>query len=185
MHELPLVEQATGSFDPSRSILDSSISDTYQSPPRPLPYDDPRCSRMRHDGLTYRRDKSSSNFHEESEPLRGSNNITDMETGTISKCTGSSYEVESKLIRNKSSLKSPSTEVPNEVMCIFPLYEDEDEDVCPTCLEGTAHCLCFFFFAFFNIFAVCYERADANFLVSNVPRVLRWYMRIKYLTLSY
>lgn len=125
VHAGPLAEQGVDSSDSSASTIDDSISDTYHSPPRPLPYDDPRCSRMQHDG---RHDKSSSHFHEESEPLRG------MDISTT-KCSGSNYELMSKLSCSKSSLKSTSAEVPNQETYAFPSYEDDDEDVCPTCLE--------------------------------------------------
>lgn len=132
---VPLTEQGTESFESSTSINDNSISDSYRSPPRPLPYDDPRCSRMHRDGLISRHDKSSSHFHEESEPLRGSNDRTNMELSTTSKCRGSSYEHEARLSCFKSSLKSVSPEVSNGGIYTFPSCVDEDEDVCPTCLE--------------------------------------------------
>ena len=143
MPAVPLVEHGMNS---STSIIDDSISepDTYRSPPRPLPYDDPRCSQVQ-------RDKSSSQFCEESEPLRGSNNAIKLEMSTTTKYSGSSYEVASKLCCTKSSLKSTSAGDQNGVTYTFPsytfpLYEDEDE--CPTCLEGKVDS---FFSLFYSI----------------------------------
>lgn len=130
---IPSVEQRTPSLDSSTATMEDSIPDTHRSPLTPLPYDDPRCSRMQREGLISRHDKSSGHFQEESEPLRTSNSAADMEMSTT-KCCGPIYEFESKLNCSKSSLKSTS-EVPAEVLCTFSSYEDKDEDVCPTCLE--------------------------------------------------
>lgn len=111
-------------MDSSASTIDDSISDTFRPPPMPLPFYDPRCSWMQ-------RDRSPSHSHEESEPLRG------MEMSPTMKCSGSNYELVSKLSCSKSSsLKSTLAEVPNRDTYVFPSYEDDDRDECPTCLEG-------------------------------------------------
>ena len=114
------------------SAEDSSIPESYRAPPRPLPYDDPRCSRLpcQREGLVSRGDKASSHFHEESEPLR---RTTDTEyTGTTHKLNGSDCEGLSKSCTSQSSLKFPSK---GGITYIFSSSEDE----CPTCLEGTLH----------------------------------------------
>ena len=145
---VPLVEQG---MDSSTSNIDNLISgaDTYRPPLRPLPYDDPRCSRMQHEGLISRCDKSLSHFCDESEPLRESNNAINMEMSTTAKRSGSIYEVASKLCCAKSSLKNTSAEDQTGVTYTFPSYEDED--VCPTCLEGKVDS---FFSLFYSILII-------------------------------
>lgn len=110
--------------------LDTSIPDTYRSPPRPLPYDmDPRCSRFQH-GPVSRREKASSHFHEESEPLTRGSHIAGPEAlGPVDKWNGSDYEGGSKECRSEY--------VSTKVICgeTYILSSSEDEDVCPTCLE--------------------------------------------------
>ncbi|ONK55146.1 uncharacterized protein A4U43_UnF7090 [Asparagus officinalis] len=125
---VPLDDQGMDSFHSSTSVMDNSTCDTYRSPPRPLPYDDPRSSQVQLGELLSRREKPSS--HEENEALTGSNNGTDLEMSTT-KFSGSSYEAASKLYRSKSSLKETSPEIPN-AMTYFHSYEDAE---CPTCLE--------------------------------------------------
>lgn len=135
VYAAPSPVQGTAPLASASLVEDSSISNTYRSPPRPLPYDDPRCSGLQHqrDGPGSRCGKASSHFHEESEPLRRSNNNTDIEsTGTTEKWNGSDYGGGSKLCCPESSL-NPSKEVINGVTHIFS--SSEDEDVCPTCLE--------------------------------------------------
>lgn len=134
MHAVPLSQHGVDSLDSSASTIDNPISDADRSPPRPLPYDDLRYSRTQHDG---RHDKSSSHFHEERV----------VEMNTTMKCSRSNYELVSKFSCSSSSLKNTSPEVPNGEMHSFPSYEDDDEDLCPTCLEGEAH---FFFFVFLS-----------------------------------
>lgn len=113
---------------------DSALADMYRSPPRPLPYDaDPRYYRMQRDGLFSRRDKGCSHSHDESEPLR-----SDIDADSDPLCTGgkwneSTCEDDSKECR-KSSVKLSSAKS-TTVMGYF-YSSSEDEDVCPTCLEG-------------------------------------------------
>ncbi|URE39810.1 Zinc finger, C3HC4 type (RING finger) [Musa troglodytarum] len=71
---------------PSLNINDS-IPDTYNAPPRPVPYDDPIFSQLQHDGLISRHDKILSHFHEESEPFIN-NNDNEAELQTEGKCKG-------------------------------------------------------------------------------------------------
>ncbi|XP_010936434.1 E3 ubiquitin-protein ligase At3g02290 isoform X1 [Elaeis guineensis] len=131
---IPSSVQGTAPIASAALVTDDSIPDTYRTPPRPLPYDDPRCSRLQHDGLISRRDKSSSHCHEETEPLRRNSNDADIESRSrLDKWHGSNCEGGSKLCRSESSLKHPLTEDTKGATYFFP--SSEDEDVCPTCLE--------------------------------------------------
>lgn len=115
------------------------MSNTFHSTPRPLPYDtDPRYFRSRRDSLVSRRDKGSSHSHEEAEPLRGDADV-DSESFSVegSKWTNKliiSGE-DSKEEFSKSSrriLQSRTMATGNEGVYLT----SDDEDVCPTCLEG-------------------------------------------------
>ena len=119
---------------PGSGAEDSSISESYHAPPRPLPYDDPRFFRLsrQHEELVSRGDKASSHFHEESEPLRRRTIDTEY-AGTVHKLNGPDCEGRPKSCLPQSSLKFPSKEAISGVTYIFSSSEDE----CPTCLEGT------------------------------------------------
>ncbi|KAJ0042913.1 hypothetical protein Pint_18946 [Pistacia integerrima] len=120
----------------SAASLDNSLSDMYRSPPRPLPYDaDPRYFRLQHDGLVSRREKGSSQFHEESEPLRSDNDADSESLSVGDKWNDSSCEDGSKEYHSKSSLKLSSTKATPGIGYIYS--PSEEEDVCPTCLEGS------------------------------------------------
>lgn len=119
---------------PDSLAEDSSIPDSYRAPPRPLPYDDARFSSLPYqpEGIASRVDKGTSQFHQECEPLHGIN-VENAEARC--KVNGSNYGGEPKTCLPQSSMKFPSKEVPIGVMYVFS--SSEDEDVCPTCLEGT------------------------------------------------
>ncbi|KAK6913397.1 Zinc finger, RING-H2-type, partial [Dillenia turbinata] len=131
MHAIPSSAQVAASLTTTAS-LDNSLSDTYRSPPRPLPYDaDPRCFRLQRDGLVSRREKGSSHLHEESEPLRG--HIESQESLSAGdKWNESAGEEEYKENHSKTSLKLSSAK---KAFGVGYIYSTEDEDVCPTCLE--------------------------------------------------
>ncbi|XP_011627807.1 E3 ubiquitin-protein ligase At3g02290 [Amborella trichopoda] len=116
------------------SSLDNSLSDMYHPPPRPLPYDaDPRYARLQRDGLVSRREKASSHFHEETEPLRRSSSNQGIESlSTGEKWNGADYEGQSKIGRSESSKKQQLMKVAGVA---YVLSSSDDEDVCPTCLE--------------------------------------------------
>lgn len=110
--------------------LDNSLAEMYRSPPRPLPYDaDPRSFRFS------RRDKGSGHSHDESsEPLRTS--AVDEQSELLSSKTKqiefSSEEVSKSNSRLSFNLSNSKT---------APGYahinaSTEEEDCCPTCLEG-------------------------------------------------
>lgn len=126
----PLPGQRT---NPSNASSDQSHNnsgmDTYRSPPRPLAYDDPRCSHGQ-----VRRTKSLTGSHDSSKYLlRSSSNIKIGSHGTMieERCFSSSVK---KVVLDD--------EVANEVQVGDSDSSSEDED-CPICLEGT---LCFRFF---------------------------------------
>ncbi|KAJ0099394.1 hypothetical protein Patl1_21633 [Pistacia atlantica] len=133
VHSVPSSIQGAASMT-SAASLDNSLSDMYRSPPRPLPYDaDPRYFRLQHDGLVSRREKGSSQFHEESEPLRSDNDADSESLSVGDKWNDSSCEDGSKEYHSKSSLKLSSTKATPGIGYIYS--PSEEEDVCPTCLE--------------------------------------------------
>lgn len=118
--------------------LDSSESsfDTYRSPPRPLPYDDPRFSPPLRDWFASRHDPSS-HSPEESEPLRP-NYDEEMETmSSVDKPSKTNYDTKMKRCTSAYGDKLSRKESGNYFTYFSP--STEDEDVCPTCLEGNAH----------------------------------------------
>jgi hypothetical protein len=116
--------------------VDSSESsfDTYRSPPRPLPYDDPRFSLPSRDWFALRRE-ASSHSPEESEPLRADDDEEETETPiTVGKPSKTNYSTKVKRSISAYGEKLPPKEHGNYFTYFPP--SAEDEDVCPTCLEG-------------------------------------------------
>ena len=114
--------------------VDSTESsfDTYRSPPRPLPYDDPRFSPPARDWL---RHESPSHSPEESEPLRANGDDEEMETPSrIDKASKTNYDTKMKICSSAYGDKVPPKGHGNYFSYFSP--SAEDEDVCPTCLEG-------------------------------------------------
>uniref|UniRef100_A0A2P2K8D9 RING-type E3 ubiquitin transferase n=2 Tax=Rhizophora mucronata TaxID=61149 RepID=A0A2P2K8D9_RHIMU len=131
-HSVPSSIQGAASMTSSAS-LDNPLSDMYHSPPRPLPYDaDSGYSHLQRDALVSRREKGSSNSHEETEPLRNDNDA-DSESLSTGDKWNASCEEGSKEQHVKSSLKLSSAKTTVGVGYIYS--SSEDEDVCPTCLE--------------------------------------------------
>jgi hypothetical protein len=131
----------------SAASLDSSLSDMYRSPPRPLPYDaDPRYIRLQRDGLVSRREKGTSHSHEEAEPLRSDTDADSECLSTGDKWNDSACEDGSKEYRSRSSMKLSSAKATTGFGNIYT--SSEEEDVCPTCLEGNFS-LYFFDWSFF------------------------------------
>nr|CAD1837959.1 unnamed protein product [Ananas comosus var. bracteatus] len=129
---LPSVSPSVQGTTPIASI-ESSIFDAYRSLPRPLPYDDPRCSRVPRDGLVLRRDKSSGHLNEESEPLRTNSDNEVESPSSKDKSAGSNYDGNLKLCCSGYASKLLPAEFTKGTTYYFP--SSEDEDVCPTCLE--------------------------------------------------
>lgn len=127
------------------------MSNTFHSTPRPLPYDaDPIYFRSRRDSLVSRRDKGSSHSHEEAEPLRSDSDL-DSESFSVEGSkwanklitSGEDFKEEfSKSTRRILKSKTMAATASNESMYLL----SDDEDVCPTCLEGIHIHLLFFFF---------------------------------------
>ncbi|KAL5204657.1 hypothetical protein ABZP36_009528 [Zizania latifolia] len=114
--------------------VDSTESsfDTYRSPPRPLPYDDPRFSPPQRDWLVSRHGPSS-HSPEESEPLRA-NDDEEMEIPTSTdKSSKTNYDTKMKRCSSAYGGKLSEKEPGNYFTYFSP--SAEDEDVCPTCLE--------------------------------------------------
>lgn len=119
----------------STASLDNSLSDMYRSPPRPLPYDvDPRNIRSQRDGFGSRHEKGSSHLNEESEPLRSDVDMDQESLNSGGKWNESSYEDGSKEYHSKSSQRLSSAKYATGVGLVYS--SSEEEDVCPTCLEG-------------------------------------------------
>lgn len=119
----------------SAASLDNTLSDMYRSPPRPLPYDaDPRYFRLQRDGLVSRREKGSSHLHEETEPLTSDVDVDTVSLNSGDKWNESPCEDKSKEYHSKSSLKLSQAKIVTGVGNIYT--SSEDEEVCPTCLEG-------------------------------------------------
>jgi hypothetical protein len=116
--------------------INESSFDTYRSPPRPLPYDDPRFSPPSRDWFALRCE-ASSHSPEESEPLRADDDV-EMETPvTVDKPSKTNYDTKMKRTSSAYREKLPPKEHGNYFTYFSP--SDEDEDVCPTCLEGIAY----------------------------------------------
>ncbi|KAL5715532.1 hypothetical protein ACHQM5_017339 [Ranunculus cassubicifolius] len=99
--------------------------DNAFSVPRPAPYEaDQRHSRLQRDGLVFRREKSTSNFQEESQPLRRIGSSSGMEPLTVGKKWSRTDSDEESKIGTKASQG-----------LAYTLQWPEDEDVCPTCLD--------------------------------------------------
>ncbi|CAA3014663.1 E3 ubiquitin- ligase At3g02290-like [Olea europaea subsp. europaea] len=131
---IPSSTQGTATL--SSASLDNSLADMYRSPPRPLPYDaDPRYFRLQRDGLVSRREKGSTHSHEETEPLRRSEVDEDSESFTNTK-KWNKFECEegSEEYDPKSPVKLSMAKTTTGYAHIYT--SSEDEDVCPTCLEG-------------------------------------------------
>lgn len=133
-HSITSSTQGTTSLS-STAPLDSSLSDMFRSTPRPLPYDaDPRYFRLQRDGLVSRRDKGSSHSHEETEPLRRSEADEDSESLSAGGKWNESTGMEESKEYSRSSLKLSTAKSATGFAHIYS--SSEDEDVCPTCLEG-------------------------------------------------
>ncbi|KAI3953677.1 hypothetical protein MKW98_017501 [Papaver atlanticum] len=127
MHPIPSAIASTATLT-SQTSNDDSLASTYRSPPRPLPYDDPRCFRSQRNLL-----KGSSHSHEESEPLRRSNTDTSQEYLKGGEKLDQSAEGGSKAGLSESSMKHQLAMVSSGFGYVYS--SAEDEDVCPTCLE--------------------------------------------------
>ncbi|XP_017419391.1 E3 ubiquitin-protein ligase At3g02290 isoform X1 [Vigna angularis] len=140
VHAVPSSIQGAASMT-STASLDNSLSDTYRSPPRPLPYDaDPRFFRSQRDGLVSRREKGSSHLNEESEPLRDDGEA-DSESLNLGGKWNDTSEDGAKEYR-KSTVRLSSAKLTTGDGVIYS--SSEEEECCPTCLEGNTFLAQFF-----------------------------------------
>lgn len=118
-------------------VSDSSLSETSHLVPRPPPYEiDPRYSLSQREGLVLRHEKSMSHMAhilEDLHTLRRNCSSSAVETLGSVKKRNITESVEGCKITHIELEKNPST----KAYCTgFLVTSSEDEDVCPTCLEG-------------------------------------------------
>lgn len=114
-------------------VLDNSSSDNHLSLSRPLPYEIDRCSRLQRDGLVSRREKSITHLQEDSQLRRNISSSAIDSLGFGKKQNGVDAE-ECKFCHSESSERTLATKASYGLTYIQP--SSEDEDVCPTCLDG-------------------------------------------------
>uniref|UniRef100_A0A0C9RWB8 RING-type E3 ubiquitin transferase n=1 Tax=Wollemia nobilis TaxID=56998 RepID=A0A0C9RWB8_9CONI len=114
--------------------LDTSIPDTYRAPPTPLPYDaDVRYLRTRRDGVGAKNDKSGPVQSRDSQDTSGKTDEGEGEGAALAAFENlRSAEFKSQGMDSKPS--SPGKCQPSKLSEIVALADEED--VCPTCLEG-------------------------------------------------
>lgn len=121
----------------------TSYDNFMSSTPWPLPYDsDPGYFHSRRDSLVSRRDKGSSHSHEEAEPLRSDADDEDSESFLVersrwdNKLTISGEDSREDFSKStRRILKSKTIMEAGSNQGVY-IVSDDDEDVCPTCLEG-------------------------------------------------
>lgn len=113
-----LVPSATQDTAPIR-IMDNASYDTYHSPPRPLSFDDPRCSHLHHVPVT-RMENASGQCQEEVLHTRESDD---------------GFDIMSPSSSDKLEKYDDKRPLEDKMSCIQYLFMPEDEDVCPICLE--------------------------------------------------
>jgi hypothetical protein len=122
------------STNPSTNITESSLSETFHLVSRPPPYDiDPRYARVQREGLVSRREKSINLTHEESPALRRNGSSSGVEHLAAQKKRSSTDPEGEHKVRRSESTKSLSGRAYNSS---YAVITSDDEDVCPTCLEG-------------------------------------------------
>ena len=118
----------------------TSYDNFISSTPWPLPYDsDPGYFHSRRDSLVSRRDKGSSHSHEEAEPLRSDADDEDSESFLVERSRWANKLTisgeDSREDFSKSTRRILKSKTIMEAGSNQGVYDD-DEDVCPTCLEG-------------------------------------------------
>lgn len=155
----------------SNLSAESSFSDTHHLVPRPPPYDtDPRYSRLQRDGLVSRREKSMSHIQEDSQLLTRSSSSSCVEhLGSGKKKNSADSEEECKACRTESE-KLLSAKGSYGMGYVFAT--SEDEDVCPTCLDGNVIYYCFNHFNCVNLIYLII----AELFISPLPK---WFSKLK------
>jgi hypothetical protein len=127
-----------GSSNPSAGTTDNSLAETFQLVSRPLPYDtDPRYTRVQREGLVSRREKSINLAQEESLALRRNGSSSAIEHLAFQKKRSSTDTDPDHKVHRSESTKSLSAKAYSSS---YTVVTSEDEDVCPTCLEGLYSC---------------------------------------------
>jgi hypothetical protein len=118
------------------ALPDNTSNDIHLSVSRPAASDsDQRYSRLQRYGLVSRRDKSMTHFQEDSQPLRRNMSSSGAESlGFGKKRNGVESEEDGKLGLSESSEKALTAKVAHGLA--YMQASSEDEDVCPTCLDG-------------------------------------------------
>lgn len=132
---------SSASSVPATTLPDNSLNDNQFSVSRPATYDtDQRYSRLQRDGLVSRRDKSMIYFQEDAQPIRRNMSSSGRESlGFGKKQNVVDSEEDCKLVDSESSDKVLATKA---AYGPYTQTSTEDEDVCPTCLDGNLTCLC-------------------------------------------
>lgn len=132
----PIQGASLASSGIATTLPDNSSNDIHLSVSRPVPSDsDQRYSRLQRDGLVSRRDKSITHFQEDSQTLRRNMSSSGTESlGFGKKWNGVESEEDGKLSHSESSEKALSAKVAFGLA--YTQTPSEDEDVCPTCLDG-------------------------------------------------
>lgn len=116
------------------TLSENSSSDNHLSVSRPLPYETERYSRSQRDGLVSRRDKSMTHLQEDSQLRRNMSSSGIESLGFGKKRNGVDSEEDCKCCYSETSEKALATKVAYGLTYVQP--SSEDEDVCPTCLDG-------------------------------------------------
>ncbi|KAK3443426.1 hypothetical protein EUGRSUZ_B03564 [Eucalyptus grandis] len=118
------------------ALPDNSATDIHLANPRPVPYEvEQRYSRLPRDGLVSRREKSMTHFQEESQPLRINMSGSGAESVEFEKKWSSVDPEEESKLGQLEPVEKLSTNKSAKGLNLTQL-SSEDEDICPTCLEG-------------------------------------------------
>lgn len=116
------------------NAAENVLSETYHLVPRPAPYDaDPRFSRSQREGLVSRREKGMSLVQDDSQMLRRNGSSSGVEHLAAAKKRNSADSEDECKVNRAEPDKSLSAK---GFGMGYILATSEDEDVCPTCLEG-------------------------------------------------
>ncbi|OMO59817.1 hypothetical protein COLO4_34045 [Corchorus olitorius] len=139
------------------AVPDNLVNESHVAMSRPVPYDtEQRYSRLQRDGLVSRRDKSVTHFQEETQPLRRDMSSSGVESlGTGKKRNAVDSEEGNKIGHPESSDRTLATKV--SYGQTYVQSSSDDEDVCPTCLDGNGA------YSYFN------EKGNCFIVVLNIP----------------
>ena len=127
------VSASSGAGPGGGSSIDTSIPEVFQAPPTPLPYDsEPRYLRNSRDGPISRRDKSG--MSQESQRHSNSDGGGTALQRRFGNSGGADHEEQSLGLKPGAVEKNaPSKTFPRVESALSMM---DDDDVCPTCLDG-------------------------------------------------